>query len=1288
MSTQGQRCRSAGATILVVAVLLTSVVWRGAARAQEPSGERPDVATLEAAHEEAFAQALALSDGTEPMWVLSAWGSVMMSATILDRAQRINSGQDPSSSDANAVADRVLNRWQALRPDSAGPDLFRTFRIEDPEEKRSATLAVLNRYPDDPLAVSQAIRELRQAGEDSRSIEIAEDFVSRNAESAIAYRTLARAVEGNQTRYAEALEQWARAVPGDPELVRAWMRTRLPQQDPRATERVLNEFFDRRPAGAAGLQACRAVMQKGDPVFAEAARTCLARMAADPESDPTVSSQAMKAVAEMAAAEGNWSALLDALDRMEPDARKGALIGAASRLEAPQGCSDRVELLALAAETLEGDDGAYGSISSSLNTCSEFSAARDLFLTLLRRAPAERTLDVVSRWIWRVNDVYRGEAPYGTARILEQRLRDEAPTSGLFRALDTVYRVDDPEGKRFDLLLRWHEQDPSSFRAEQSTALAWMLIQRGDPQAAVGFLEQQVETGFSTEAAELLWGLYYDAGDSESADRLAAQLIASDGRWRARTGHLLTARSAAAMGDLAVAERHYWMALEGDYPDKEVAVELLFALAMRGDVNLETTAQRLCQETKLAQGSGKVTECSVDLLARVGGHEAATDILAGETVEFPDDLESLRKLASNAEKSGQLAVAERALQRILELDPRDSSSWTVLGGFLERQGRVEELEDLLERSRELFSPPPVALYRATGRALSAAGQPQRAVAVLKEARAGLSEGAGGDWSRSWINHELRRAYSSLGSEVEQAAPARARVRVPVPMASFATSDPVDIPEGNATELLVTAEALQSGKDGKYDPDTAMELFSRAAALGDPAASFRLALLQALGRGSTRVDLPDAQELYGRSARAVEALASDGDGYAQYLVGTAALIGLGRPANMAVSRRWLERAAPQGESWAWHNLAWMQETGRGFDNPDPALALDLYRGACELGNVVSMFDFARLTLVPFESQKLCDEGLRWLERSSQSGNARSAARLGKVLLYGQRECVTAEPPASLGWLKAAAETHQPGATYDLAMAWLLAGQDEASRNQGLTLLEQQADQQSALTTETLAFLYATGIAGPRDPARAARLMEEAARLGSDGFHNLRRDAAVSPVIQTWIDEGTRILESLARQGDLDATTFLAQLYFVGLGPEVDPEHAISLALEAAGKGDGVAMRILARAYKQGFGVRRDSSESLLWKRRGAEAGDSFCMMFYGNELLEGKEIERDLESGVSWLRRAAETGNWWAVQDLGRLYDEGRFGFPRDPEEAAVWKRRLADLGSPEAIGWLESNGYR
>ena len=202
---QGLSLKSLSLGVLLLAAFFGS--WSPGV-AQTPPDDVPDVAAQEKQLEEAFQKALAMPED-EPMRLLQTWNAVLMEAVTVERVKELAGGPE---ADMTAAVERVLERWRKARPDSAGPGLFRAFRLQqDPEAKRAAILAILERYPDDAFAVWQAINELQNAGETGRARELAEGFASRHPDRSIAYRFLVRNARGNLTQMAEALERWARA---------------------------------------------------------------------------------------------------------------------------------------------------------------------------------------------------------------------------------------------------------------------------------------------------------------------------------------------------------------------------------------------------------------------------------------------------------------------------------------------------------------------------------------------------------------------------------------------------------------------------------------------------------------------------------------------------------------------------------------------------------------------------------------------------------------------------------------------------------------------------------------------------------------------------------------------------------------------------------------------------------------------------------------------------------------------------------------------------------------------
>ena len=72
---------------------------------------------------------------------------------------------------------------------------------------------------------------------------------------------------------------------------------------------------------------------------------------------------------------------------------------------------------------------------------------------------------------------------------------------------------------------------------------------------------------------------------------------------------------------------------------------------------------------------------------------------------------------------------------------------------------------------------------------------------------------------------------------------------------------------------------------------------------------------------------------------------------------------------------------------------------------------------------------------------------------------------------------------------------------------------------------------------------------------------------------------------------------------------------------------------------------------------------------AESGDVKARFAYGLVLLQGKMVEKDQARGIAMLEQAAESGDGTAVVALYELYEKGRYGVPKNPEQADYWARK-------------------
>jgi TPR repeat protein/predicted Zn-dependent protease len=1103
-----------------------------AAHAQEGSGqqETPDLAQMEANLAQMWESTLALDDSTEPMWRVQAFSVLIQTEFILERlraAERGVAAEDLPSDEA--ARERVLARWRRERPNDVGPDLFAIFEMQQPAEKLAAMLHLLDRHPDDALLLSTAQGLLRDQGQAERAGQLLEGYLERNPEKPLAWRMLADHYGQiqNETRRAELVALWVQQDPPHYEAVSRWLALPIAKQDPRATAAVLDRFFASSP-GEAALGTCLAAGRL-HPAYRSQARACVARTAAAGEDASPIAKQAAEQarseLVSLAVKEGDWDGLLAALDQLPPAMRRSAVIGAASNVETPAGCDSRVDLLRVAIEGAGGEDPIQAGddarrIASALKECAARPAATAMFLELVRAVPNPGS--AVGAWVVKFNGVeWRGDLPAEVVPILEARLDSDPDAQPVFEALDIAYQAARDFDAHAGLLRRWERQVPDRFPAEQAVVLADYLAMDDHADEAVALLQRTIErSGVNPQPVVALWELYHELDQGERAARLAADLLANGGR-EASTGHRLAGRGALLAGDLVAAERHYAAYLT-EIPSPEVAVELLRGVASLDAPRLAATARRLCEDSRLRRGDD--VACAASLLGRAGQPQAAAALVAGAAAGKPEDLRSLRELASNALRAQQWDLAERLQRQILQLDPKSPDDWVQLGGVLEKRSAAGELETLLAEARQTFPQPPNLLLRAAGRALAAAGSARRGLELLREARRELPAG----WDAAYVDAELREAYLALGRE------------------------------GRVTRAAATTEEIEERQ--------------RAAQAGD-----------------------------------LEAI--------------------------------------------------LQHTAA--------------------------------TLTVDNSGEPCQRGLVLLERVARAGDRRAEQFLGRLLYYGRGRCVEAAPERSLEWLRAGAEAGQPDAQYDLGLALVIGNAGPRAPAEGVGWLEKavRSPHGHRIGAETLALVYAGGLGVRRDVAKARTYAAEAARLGSDGFPVLGDESRRFPVFAELFRGVATLLEPLAAAGDAAAAGLLGRLHYHGWGVPYDGERALRLVRAGAAGGDALAMRLLAHAYATGGGVAQDPAEAVRWHRRGAEAGDSFCMMFYSQALQRGEAVPSDPTAALAWLEKSGQAGNYWAVGDLGHLYDEGWMGVPRDEKKAALWKQRRAALGDEEARGWLVYHGY-
>jgi len=349
-----------------------------------------------------------------------------------------------------------------------------------------------------------------------------------------------------------------------------------------------------------------------------------------------------------------------------------------------------------------------------------------------------------------------------------------------------------------------------------------------------------------------------------------------------------------------------------------------------------------------------------------------------------------------------------------------------------------------------------------------------------------------------------------------------------------------------------------------DPDKACELYARAAAAGHALAIRRARACADRGGEPPAVASDEARADGAQAVPAVAAAADDAAGAAPVVPAPAGPLQdaplAGAAALVARLASGIEDAEALGRSEAAEALQGLIEARLGgavwrvvqradAGDADAQLALAVLR--------------RRGIVVAPDQRRAC---------ALYAGAARSGAG---AALFRQSRCVAGrDPAAAAALLRRAAGAGHPGAQEQLARECL---QQRAPRDVACALewLCRAAGRGRTSAQSLLAWMWASGEAGRRDPERAFFLYTLA-----------------------------------ARDGDLIAQNNLGEIHERGALGEPQPELAAVWYKRAARDGFAIAQINLARLYADGRGVPRDDAEAAHWLELAAAQGEPRA-----SELLE-------------------------------------------------------------------------
>jgi tetratricopeptide (TPR) repeat protein len=375
------------------------------------------------------------------------------------------------------------------------------------------------------------------------------------------------------------------------------------------------------------------------------------------------------------------------------------------------------------------------------------------------------------------------------------------------------------------------EQTWSGFRAllDAAPASAWPHLGMARVYAAWRLWDQlDVELGRALALAPSSWlALLVRAQAAEWRDRPAEARRDYEAVLRADPGdveaHAGLARLHRAAGDAAAARAEAEAALAAA-PDHHPSLVLLAALAQeRGDA---AAARASLERATRAAPRDRETRIALAKLLRDAGEGEAASEQWREAVGLREDAASLRELAELTRQANDRAGERRALERLVQVDPRPAVAWRRLAELRrldgDEPGAGEALEKTLERDGS-DGASRVALARlllaradaaAALRELRVAGEAGEADRAALERRLHLEKLTSADVNglQRALGHLVDRTYRDRLAEAPRLS---GLIRLRATVDADGVARQVEVLEDTIHDDLVRACAYWNLKDATY-----------------------------------------------------------------------------------------------------------------------------------------------------------------------------------------------------------------------------------------------------------------------------------------------------------------------------------------------------------------------------------------------------------------------------------------------------------------------------------------
>ncbi len=169
-----------------------------------------------------------------------------------------------------------------------------------------------------------------------------------------------------------------------------------------------------------------------------------------------------------------------------------------------------------------------------------------------------------------------------------------------------------------------------------------------------------------------------------------------------------------------------------------------------------------------------------------------------------------------------------------------------------------------------------------------------------------------------------------------------------------------------------------------------------------------------------------------------------------------------------------------------------------------------------------------------------------------------------------------------------------------------------------------------------------------------------------------------------EDAFEILEKLVKKSHAQAEMLLGDMYYSGLGVQMDRAKATALYQRAANQGLMEAQYSLAYMYEQGESVTKDINKALELYSKAANAGHGDAMYSLGEIYELGSYVSADKAQAFAYFLKAAKAGLVPAQYKVGMFYYMGT-GIEKNQAEGLNWLYKAADAGDSLASDFLKTH---